>query len=212
VTYQLARAEPLDGRAVEPTLRRRVRTIGARSYEVRGRLSDPSALTGPSCTDIGVRVDTVAVPVRATPDGFVGCAPVDLSQGWHRIRTRQHPSVRRLWLSTGEQAPAPPFDRGDRATLTSLGRAGFDIRATTNGPAAIVSGQSADDGWSATVDGHDAGASVTLDTQAAWGVTGAGTHRLEAQHDAQRGYRIALAVTAAGLLLCLFLLVRGRFR
>lgn len=211
VTYQLARAEPLDGREVETTLRRRLRTTGTRAYEVRGRLDDPSQLAGTDCQDIGLRIDGAAVPVRAADDGFAGCAPVELIEGWHRVDTRPRPSIRRVWLSAGEIPPAASAGR-DAATLTGLGRADFDIDATTAGPAAIVSGQSGDDGWSATIDGRDAGAPVTLDTQASWHVSRAGTHRLDAHQDAQGPYRVALAVTGIGLLLCIVLLVRGRFR
>jgi hypothetical protein len=130
----------------------------------------------------------------------------------HEVRTRRRPSVRRLWLSAGDQRAPAASSRRDAARLVSLGRADFDIDATTAGPAAIVSGQSADDDWSATIDGHDAGGPVTLDTQAAWRVADAGRHDVEARQDLQGPYRIALLVTAVGVLLCLFLLVRGRFR
>ena len=88
-----------------------------------------------------------------------------------------------------------------------LGRAGFDIDATTAGPARIVSGQSGDDGWSATIDGRDAGSPRSFDTQATWRVEDVGSHRLEASYDTQGVYRVVLLVTAA-LGLCVLLLVR----
>ena len=58
----------------------------------------------------------------------------------------------------------------------------------------------------------DAGAQVSLDTQAAWHVEGAGDHHLEATQEPQTPYGIALVVTGLGLLLSLFLVIRGRFR
>jgi hypothetical protein len=230
VTYQLTRAEPVDGRAVEPAIRRRFRTVGARGYDLRGQLDGASVLTGTSCQDIGIEIDGVGVPVRATSsttsapttsapttreeDGrsFEGCSPVELSAGWHDLRTRRSPPVRRAWLAAGTSDARAPRSGRDAATLTALGRAGFDIDATTAGPARIVSGQSGDDGWSATIDGDDAGPPRSFDTQATWRVGEAGTHRLEASYSTQGGYRVALLVTVVALGACVLLLVRGRVR
>ena len=211
VTYQLARVDPVDGRQVESTIRRRFRTAGTRPYELRGRLADPDSITGADCQDIGVTVDGHPQLVRSGRRGFVGCAPLELAVGWHTLRTEHEPAVRRIWLSSG--APAGGSARsGDDATLASLGRASFDIDATTQGPATIVTGQSADDHWAATIDGRDAGAARSLDTQAAWRVAAAGRHHLDAHQDQQGLYLVALAVTGIGVLLCLVLVVRGRFR
>ncbi len=92
-----------------------------------------------------------------------------------------------------------------------LGKADVEVDATLDTPGVIISGQSADDGWSATVDGDDAGTQVSLDGQAAWNVD-AGHHRLEAEQSPQRLYQVALGVTGLGLILCVYLLIRGRLR
>jgi arabinofuranan 3-O-arabinosyltransferase len=217
VTYQLGVADRVDGRAVEPTLQRRFRTVGTRVYDVQGRRTAGPTLADATCRDLGIRVDGAPVPVRAgtTAGELVGCAPVTLDDGWHRVSTNRRSAVRRLWLSSGRPNGVAPRGAAPGATglgtITSLGRADLSATARTSGPGLLVSGQSADDGWRATVDGHDAGAPVALDTQAAWPVRSGGEHRLDA-HQSQTAYRIALAISAGGLVLCGFLVVRGRFR
>jgi arabinofuranan 3-O-arabinosyltransferase len=210
VTYLFSRLDRVDDRLVETTIRRRFRTIGDRAFELHGRLEAPGAL-GPSCRDVGVRVDHSPVLVRGAGRSFAGCAPLELSGGWHSLRTSRRPAVRRVWISSpGRATTSAPTH--EAASLRALGRSSFGIDATTDGPAAIVSGQSADDGWSATIDGADAGPARSLDGQAAWLVQKSGAHRLTATQDPQTVYRIALVITAVGLLLCLGLVVRGRFR
>jgi uncharacterized membrane protein YfhO len=93
----------------------------------------------------------------------------------------------------------------------SLGRADFDVESNADAPGVIISGQSADDGWSATIDGDDAGTQVSLDGQAAWSVD-AGQHRLEAEQGPQLLYLVAIGVTCLGLILCVYLVIRGRLR
>jgi hypothetical protein len=212
MTYQVARLDGIDARAVETSIRRRFRTLGTRSYEVRGRLDAATVLDAASCRDVGLRIDGTPVLVRGEGRGFEGCEPVELDSGWHTLRTGSKPTIRRVWLSTGASATTAARGGTDTASLSSLGRAQFEIEARTNGPAAIVSGQSADDGWSATIDGRDVGAPIPLDTQAAWRVSRAGDHRLDAHQTSQDAYRIALVITGIGLLLCGWLVVRGRFR
>ncbi len=239
VTYQISRLDRVDDHEVERVIRRRFRTLGTREYTVRGRLADGAAgferpgrskpdeapPAGPTngagaptgdptaCRDIGLTVDREPVLVRATtPGGAIdGCSPLTLGPGWHTLATRRRSGLRRVWLATNPiVAPTPPSNGTTR--LTSLGRADFDVRSTTDAPAAIISGQSFDDGWSATLDGRDAGGAMSLDTQAAWEVGRAGAHHLVGHQDEQGPYRVALVVTAFGLLLCGFLVIRGRFR
>jgi arabinofuranan 3-O-arabinosyltransferase len=216
VTYQVSRLDPVDGREVEPVIRRRFRTVATRDYTVRGRLDSEATPTptgdSAACRDIGLAVDRLPVPVRVTTAGAIeGCSPLTLGPGWHTLRTRRQPGLRRVWLST-EPSTAPSPAPSDATRLTSLGRADFDVRATTRSPGTIISGQSFDDGWSATLDGRDAGGATSLDTQAAWDVGRAGRHHLVGHQDEQGPYRVALVVTVAGLLLCVFLVIRGRLR
>ena len=215
VTYQFSRLDRVDDREVERVIRRRFSTVGTRAYTVRGRLDGAAPGDAATCRDIGLRVDRQPVPARVTTStgAIEGCSPLTLGPGWHTLRTRRQPGLRRVWLSTGTTAapaPAPPPSHATR--LTALGRADFEVRATTSGPAAIISGQSFDDGWNATLDGRDAGRATSLDTQAAWDAGRAGRHRLVGRQDEQGPYRVALVVTTAGLLLCLFLVIRRRFR
>jgi hypothetical protein len=211
VTYLFSRLDRLDDRRVETTLRRRFRTLGTRRYEVRGQLDAAATPADPECHDIGLVIDATPVPVHDTDGGFAGCGPITLRPGWHALGTRRAPAIRRVALATDGDTLRAPTPRPAHARLRSLGRADFAIDATTSGAAAIVSGQSADDGWAATVDGRDAGTPLALDTQAAWPIRHAGTHHLDAHQDGQGPYRIALVVTALGLVLCGWLVVRGRF-
>ncbi len=213
VTYQLGRLERLDDHAVEPALRRRFRTIGDRSYTVRGRVDGRPLADPTTCRDIGLTIDGRPVEVRGdqgSPASFVGCADVRLDAGWHRLRTERDPSVRRVWLQAGDQ-PAGAPGNGTTAALVGRGRSDLEIDATTDRPGVIISGQSSDDGWSATIDGDDAGTQTSLDGQAAWAV-GAGRHHVDVEQSPQLTYQVALVVTGLGIVLCLYLLVRGRLR
>ncbi|MEX2255488.1 MAG: alpha-(1-_3)-arabinofuranosyltransferase family protein [Acidimicrobiia bacterium] len=214
VTYQLSRLDRVDGRPVERSIQRRFRTVGTRDYTLRGTFEGDRTSTGSACADIGLRIDGSPVAVRdgATSGTFEGCAPISLDGGWHVVQTDERSDVRRVWLSTDGANLVERTGERDRAQIAHLGRADFEVDATTHGPAAIISGQSSDDGWSATIDGADAGAQVSLDTQAAWHVEGVGDHHLEATQEPQTSYGIALVVTGLGLLLSLFLVIRGRFR
>ncbi len=215
LTYQFSRLERLDDHAVEPTIHRRFRTLDDRAFVLQGRL-DGDSLTAPDqCRDIGLTIDDRPVAVRADdrPSSFVACEPVQLAPGWHTLRTEREPSVRRVWLrdvaedrEDGEQVAG-----GSDAALVDLGRDDLTVDATLESPGVIISGQSSDEGWDATIDGEDPGRQQSLDGQAAWPVD-AGEHRLEVEHGSQTAYRVALAVTGIGLVLCLYLLVRGRWR
>jgi hypothetical protein len=211
MTYQFSRLERLDDRAVEPTLRRSFRTVGDRPYTVRGRV-DGEPLTDPeSCRDVGLTIDDAQVLVRAdddAPRSFVGCEPLPLAEGRHTLRTTRDPSIRRVWLESGDRTPDPGVGT---ATIDDLGRSDVTVDATLDEPGVIISGQSSDDGWDATIDGNDAGEQISLDGQAAWRVD-AGEHRLEAQQSSQVPYRVALVLTGLGLLLCVYLVIRGRLR
>jgi arabinofuranan 3-O-arabinosyltransferase len=210
MTYQFGRLERLDDHAVEPALHRRFRTLGDREYSVRGQVDGAPLAEPATCRDIGLTIDGTSVAVRGVEaTSFVGCAPVELDQGSHTLTSERDPSIRRVWLQAGEQPNADPDDAS--ATLVERGRTDFEVEATTDAPGVIISGQSSDDGWSATIDGDDAGTQTSLDGQAAWSVE-AGEHRLQARQSPQVVYQVALVVTGLGLLLCCFLLVRGRFR
>ena len=217
-TFQFTRLEPVDDRPVEPTLHRRFRTFGDRSYTVRGRL-DPAAepIDAATCSDVGLTVDDAPVLVRGDRDAagaraFVGCEPITLDEGVHTLDTRREPPIRRVWVETADDASAEPASDGDAAArLVERGRADVEVDVRTEEPAVVITGQSSDDGWSASVDGEDAGTQTSLDAQAAWTVD-AGEHTLRAEQAAQGVYRVALVVTALGLLLCVVLVVRGRLR
>ena len=222
IVYSFRRLPPLDGREVETTLRRRFRTVDTRTYSLVGTTDAPTVLSG-QCTDVGLAVDGLAVPVRASDaaqrGAFMACAPVALDGGWHTLDTTRASGIRSAVLASGADGNAltaslAPAPRGTaaRATTTARDRNSFDVQVTTPGAATVIGGESYDPGWSATIDGHDAGAPTAFDTQAAWTVPRAGAYHLDAHQDAQTIYEVALVVTLLGLVACGVLVVRGRLR
>jgi hypothetical protein len=149
----------------------------------------------------------------------VACAPVSLDAGWHTLDTTRASGIRSAVLASGADGAAltgslatAPGGTAARATTTARGRNSFDVTVTTPGAATVIGGESYDPGWSATIDGRDAGAPTALDAQAAWTVPRAGTFHLEAHQGAQTIYEVALVVTLLGLVACGALVVRGRLR
>lgn len=237
--FQFGRTDRVDGVIVERALRRRFHTIGSREYEVWGRVErdrrNPSptvdallddAATGRSeCRDLGLTVDGAPLLVRADaptiastgPDpaegpvasvGFVGCDRIALDSGVHDLDTGDDVLVRRVWLATDR----PETGREGQIVDDRRGRASVDLAVTVPAPAWLMAGFSSDPTWQGTVGEHDARPPVTLDAQAAWPIDQAGTVEFAARSSAQRVYLGALLVTLGGLVLCVVLVVRGRFR
>ncbi len=219
-TFQFARLDPVDDETVEPTLRRRFRVLSERDFTLRATGSFDASTISDQCRDVGITIDGQPIPVRldarsATEDlTAIGCGStrsIRLTAGTHTLSVTGDAPVRRLWLSsrgssTG-RAPGSPIQVG----TVRRGRADFEVKVTTPAPAYLISGASSDPGWSATLDGGDAGAQVSLDGQAAWRVP-TGSHVLVGERTDQGRYTLSLLVSTLGVLGCVVLLVRGRIR
>ena len=216
LTFQFARLDPVDDRDVETTLRRRFDVFGTRDFALRATGPFDPSTASDQCRDVGItvagrpllvriRAESPAVDATAT-----GCDRVVLGPGPHTLRVASGSVVRRLWLT--EKAEAGSGSRKvERADSVRRGRSDFEVAVNAQAPAYVISGASFDPGWSATIDGGDAGAQVSMDGQAAWRVP-AGTHTLVGERSDQGGYVAALLVSALGVLTCLVLVVRGRVR
>lgn len=190
--------------------------------------SDPADPADPAaCRSDLVSIDGVAVPVRALPgDGLAGCAPVALDAGQHHIRTHRAADVdvdQLVLSSEAGGAPSSVDADGTPALPPPSPRPGisWDEQAHTeisvesdaaDGPTWLVLGQSLNEGWEAALEGTDLGAPVLLNGFAN-GFFVPETDdptRIDLSWAPQRSMRIALAVSAAGILAALVVSVRGR--
>ena len=235
IAYEFGRHNRLNQKELERVLRRRFRTVGERAYSVRGELEFEARRPNPTvtallndtpnagCRDVGVTIDGHPVPLevdttresatasssetrRTVP--VVSCEDVTLAGGWHLLDTGAS-TIRRLVLSSGE---IPAVSTTATAATAARGRDTFGITGTTSQPAYVISGESSSPEWSAQVGSEGAAKGISLDTQAAWPITAEGAYRIDGSLDAQSTYRWSLFVTAASLVLCLWLVVRGRLR
>ncbi len=145
---------------------------------------------------------------------FESCAPIELERGDHDFVSAPSWSgaVSELLLS------APGDDPGDSpgdeppAAVVVIERSPTRIVLDVTAPAgALLIGPGAHhNGWRATVDGVPLGKAVPRDSLSAWQVPRLETTRVELLFRPQRAYELALALSAAGVAICLTLLVRGR--
>ncbi len=195
----------------------------------------------PATIDSGCRSDLVSVDGSPFPVSVVGpsrdarsgldlepCAPsVALDAGSHTVQTTAGVStgfaVDRLVLSSdraGKPAPvtpagAPISDSGARVRVTSSSADSYHLRVRTDGtPFWLVLGQSHNDGWEATADGHSLGSPQLVNGFAnGWTVRPgqAGTIDVVLRWTPQRTVWIGLAVSVVAALACLALVfVRRR--
>lgn len=215
LTFQFARLDPVDDLPVERTIRRRFGVLGARDFVLRATGPFAASALSDECRDVGITVDGRPIEVRtsaptATAESdATACGSIVLGPGDHTLRVASDSPVRRVWLSS-PGAARPPAPQA-RIRSAERGRADFEVHVTAPTPAYVISGASADPGWTATRDGQDAGVQVSLDGQAAWRVP-TGTHVLVGDRTDQGRYVLALLVSAVGVLGCLVLVVRGRIR
>ena len=136
--------------------------------------------------------------LSADPVRWVGCGPLPVSAGEHRLRPvpgwTADELVLRDPLGAAGRAPAgPPVrveeGRGPRFTAHVTG-------ATQ--PYFLVTGQALDPHWRATLDGRDLGAPIALDGYAAgWRVDAPGDHTISVRYTGQTG--TDAAVVASGV-------------
>jgi hypothetical protein len=178
---------------------------------------------------VPVRIDgTRAAALAGQPLIVAACSSLRLSGGDHILRAA--PGVRtgldldRLVLTSAAggaaAAPgpllAPPLAGGPTATVLSSDRTHRHVEVTGgDGPFWLVSGEGLNEGWHATVDGTDLGPPQPADGgMNAWRVPRTGGQRVDISltWTPQRAVWLAYLLSAAGVVLCLALLVLGRRR
>ncbi len=173
---------------------------------------------------VSVRVTgTVADAVARQPLTVESCqGPVTLGPGSHDVRTAVGRDVGidvdRLVLDSPAPAATPTaVPAAPKLTVTGQTRVSYDLRVDgASQPFWLVLGQSVNDGWHARVDGHDLGAPTLVDGYAnGWRIDpppGGGPLTITLDWTPQRLVWIALAVSAATVLVCLVLVFVDRRR
>lgn len=180
-----------------------------------------------ACRSDLLSIDAVAVPLRPLAGNrLVACAPVTLGPGDHEVRTHAalDVDVDQLVLSSDAggaasavdadgtpllPAPGPrPETSWDDASLTEI----TVDSAPAEEPTWLVLGQSLNDGWQAELDGTDLGDPVLLNGFANGFLVPATDEpvQIALAWAPQRVMRMALAISAVGILAALVLAVRGR--
>ncbi len=173
-----------------------------------------------ACTATTMTLDARPVEIRLAPGDldralageavpFEGCAPLELAAGAHGLRTTDA-IVDGVSLTTGEVAELPPTATPEVEVL-ERGGGHLRLRVTAEDDVLVSTGQSFDEGWRASADGEDLGPPLAVDTTSAWRL-GAGTHLVDLTYAPERSYRVALFVTAVGLVVCLALVLRPALR
>ncbi len=181
------------------------------------------------CVANRLTVDGQAVPVRlhgVTADALAGApltiepcgGPLALAPGEHIVRTQATvTAVDRLVLSSpaaGAPAASVAADPDVRVTADDPTHREAEISGAS-GPFWLVLGESHDDGWHASVDGHDLGPPRLVDGGAnGWLVTpaGAGPLHVSLSWTPQRFVNAGLVASGIGVAVCAGLAVFGGCR
>ncbi len=174
------------------------------------------SLTG--CTTGQVSVDGQPLALRiqgsvssvlgGRPTEFESCGPLALDDGWHLLETPSPSPVSDLRIDTlptsVEAAPTTTED----AQLLARSDDGMTARISGEGEAVIVTGQSWDPGWHASVNGVDLGPPYPVNGLTGWTTDLTGEAIVEFTFRPAQTFRIALLITGVGLVLCIGLILR----
>ncbi len=196
---------------VENQMRREFETVGDRTFEISGRLSDVAASPSSECRDVGLRLDGRAVEVAVSgPDGaFTGCEPVDLENGRHRLWGTAA-AIDDVLLTTDDREPPEPRRATVERTASSDSHRAYEVSNTE--PAVLIGGDGFDPRWSARSEGRPLAAPLMVDAQAAWIVPPGSRASVVADFAPHRIFRAALGVSGVGVLLCIAVIIGSRRR
>jgi len=230
VAYQFERARPVASLPSEPILRRRFRVASARTFTLTATVRPAASATvsvartlAVSCGNRTITVDGDPVGVRLVgsvkgirpgdPLLVASCSPVPLGDGWHRLEVAGTPVTD---LRLASPAPHPrPFASLDTALRVrhvheSPGRVTLEVDAPAG--ARLISGQSWEKRWVATVDGRSLGPAVPLDTLSGWTVPKGRRQVVVLTYRPQTRFAATLLLSGLALAVCLVLLLRPRRR
>lgn len=228
VTVLAERDDPDAPFPVEPVLRRRVRlphavdaTVTATARPVDQAAADLLGTLAGTCSDESLRIDgePVALTLAAedaeivigAPATLRSCDPVALDAGWHEIEARSGASLDSFRLDS----EAPDTDAaGVDGRVTVREETPDRMRLTVDAPdgGVVLSGQSYDARWEATVDGRSLGPAGLYDGQSGWVVPAGTDLDVVLELRPARRYRVATWISLAGIAVCLGLVVGPRLR
>lgn len=215
--YDFAREVGTGVTPIEVRLRRRFETVGAREFELRGTLAARPREVSSECVDVGIRIDDESHLVRlssaAGSSAFVGCGPVALDDGTHRLVVDGDAVVDAVVLRTGE----PPIASDAAESVDVVDRTDGARRVVVDAPGGgwLVGGDGFDERWTATLDGRPLGPPVMVDTQTAWRLPNGSERSVALVYGPAKPFRIAQWITAAAVGACVLIVVaplRGRRR
>lgn len=181
--------------------------------------------TDPRCTTVAT-VDGAPLRMRPTDSlqgsttqgsTWVSCGDVQLNGGSHRIEPADGFVLDDLHLTDTQHDAAAAVstaaqDTTPKTWLSKNTSTHKQVHVTTDGPTAVVLGQSVDAGWHATVNGKDLGAPETLDGYSAgWTLPKAGKYTVDITYRPQLRSDIALGVSIVVVLLAVALAVFAFF-
>ncbi|MDH3754445.1 MAG: hypothetical protein OEU32_11300, partial [Acidimicrobiia bacterium] len=197
-------------------------TIRVDEIRLNGQPNDTPERSGDCVTglveidgeDRGVRFTTPPeVLLRGQPARFVGCVPVALGAGSHRLRSGSGVMLDRATLLPPAFAAPSPVDDAV-GTVESVATDGSRVTARVDAAdgGVLVVGQSYHPAWRASADGRDLGRPLSVDGLAAWQLEPAVGQEIVVEFGLQRRYEAALLVSLAGALGCCVLVVGRRQR
>jgi arabinofuranan 3-O-arabinosyltransferase len=230
ISVLMARDQPEAPFPVEPILRRRVRLPAAVDATVRatarpideGGVDLLGSLADGTCGEGALRID--GDPVELTladedaeiavgrPVDLVSCDTVALDAGWHRVESRAGASLATVRLD-GSSGAAPEVDpSAGTVVVASETPDRLHLRVDAPDGGVVLSGQSYDARWVASVDGEDLGPAGLYDGQSGWEVPAGRDLDVVLELRPARPYRLAVWVSLLSVVACLALVVGPRLR
>lgn len=150
-------------------------------------------------------LDQQAVP-------FESCSTLSLGRGEHRFGSGPAWSGAVSDLMMASVAQRPEIARDDTASVTVIEQSPTRVVLDLTAPdgAYLIGPGSYHVGWTANVDGVELGRAVPRDSLSAWRVPALDQARVVLTFVPQRTYELALALSSAGVAICLYLVARGR--
>lgn len=191
------------------------RKVGIDEIEVNG-VGNTLPTAFDTCRSDIMTVDGAPVGITLTgspndllaghPSSFVACAPQTLTRGWHDLQGRNGLPVNSVALAGLGRRP-PVFATTTSVTTASADATSLDIDVAGHSSAYVISGRAMSPQWKASADRSRVGATIELDTQAAWHVSAGADRSVSVSFAPQQGYRIALWISFAAFAVALLLVV-----
>lgn len=130
-----------------------------------------------------------------------------LGAGWHQLVVAPTSSLDRIRLNEGRPARAP--DPEAKVRTLDAGPESLHLRVDAPDAGVLLTGQSWDDRWVATVDGRDLGPAAPYDTLGGWAIPVGEAMGVQLEFPPARGHRASLGVALVAAVACVALVVGG---